>query len=60
MKDAEKREFLKQLQAEYMIEKTRLARNFNDVKTKLLRREIAYMKTVLHEQGYHYHPREGT
>jgi len=57
MSDVRKKEFLTELQAEYMTEKSRRAQQHTNTNVKILRRKIAYMKTILHEPGYHYNPR---
>lgn len=57
MTDVEKRDFLEKLKIDYMLEKSKKAQHNPQTQVKILRRQIAYMKTILHEQGYHYNPR---
>lgn len=57
MTTEQKEEFLKELQATYMTERTKAQKQLQEKDIRLLRRQIAFMKTVLHQPGYHYHPR---
>ena len=57
MNDAEKRTFLKQLQAELMYSYTRRFQDPNPMQCKLLRKQIAYIKTALNVKGFSYRPR---
>lgn len=59
MTDEEKRTFLKDLQAEYMTERTLTKRGLDHSNVRLLRKKIACIKTILHEPGFHYDPRGG-
>jgi len=55
----QKEETLKELHETLMYESTLASRGGN-VKTKnlhLIRKQIAYLKTILHCEGFHYNPR---
>jgi ribosomal protein L29 len=57
MSDSEKRDLLKQLHADLMYSYTRRFQDQNMMKCKLLRKQIAYIKTALNEKGFSYNPR---
>jgi len=57
MTDEEKREFLETVRTEYMRERTLMKRGMEAKNLPMYRRQIAYIKTLLHMPGYHYHPR---
>jgi len=53
----EKKEFLKELQLEHMEAYARKFQSPDVARIRMLRKKIAYMKTILNMKGYHYHPR---
>ena len=57
MDDEAKRELLKQLQADLMYSYNRRFQDSNTMKCKLLRKQIAYVKTALNVKGFSYNPR---
>jgi ribosomal protein L29 len=57
MTPQEQKEFLSQLQQEYMTERTKTKRGLDANNLKLYRRQIAFIKTLMNIPGYHYHPR---
>ena len=57
MKHDERKELLKQLQKDLMWCKTRRYHEQNTGRIKLLRRQIACLKTVMNVKGFGYNPR---
>jgi len=57
MNTEEKKEFLKELQLEYMEAYTRKFQSPDVAKMRTLRKKIAYMKTIMNMKGFHYKPR---
>jgi len=53
----EKKEFLKELQLEHMEAYARKFQSPDVARIRMLRKKIAYMKTILHMKGFHYRPR---
>jgi len=58
MSDEEKREEIKKLHAELMYSYTRRFQDTNPMKCRMLRKQIAYLKSSLNVKGFSYNPRE--
>ena len=59
LNDAEKQELLTEIQLSLMKERTELEKSGTEVSDhrRLYRKQIAYLKTVMHVKGFHYHAR---
>lgn len=57
MNAEEKKDFLRELQLEHMEAYARKFQSPDVAKIRMLRKKIAYMKTILHMKGYSYKPR---
>jgi len=59
LKKEQKEELLKELHETLMYESTLASRggNVKTVNLRLLQKQIAYMKTILHHEGFGYNPR---
>jgi ribosomal protein L29 len=59
MTKEQKEDFLKELHNTYIIEYTKAHRggNVKTVNLRLIRKQIAYLKTILHYEGFSYNPR---
>lgn len=59
MTKEQKEDFLKELHNTYIIEYIKAHRggNVKTVNLRLIRKQIAYLKTILHYEGFSYNPR---
>jgi ribosomal protein L29 len=59
MTKEQKEDFLKELHNTYIIEYTKAHRggNVKTVNLRLIRKQIAYLKTILNYKGFSYNPR---
>lgn len=58
MTEQEKKDLLTDLRTELIVAKQRRFENDNSMLIHNLKREIAYLKTVLHVKGFHFNPRK--
>lgn len=58
MNQTEKQDFLKQLHDELIYARTRRFQTQNSMRCRTLRKQIAYLKTIMGVKGFSYMPRE--